>query len=389
MGGGVLSRDVFAPANVNLLISPGRSIRPWAGAYAHRSRAPSHVSFAFLAEGRLFLKVGDAPPRALTSAFGEASFARDPSGPEITPPPDGGPPRIVIPRVERVYFTGVTRGAEPGELVYSLYTGAVTAICALSASGDERRIVHAASAQLSQVVVDPLGGRLVAASRDVLGGHIVLFRADGREKRILTSDDGIDSEPCFEHAADGPPRAVLFHRQDRLTDREGYTVDLALASVWRVDLESGEETVVAPADERECVSPKSTPDGARYHLRIPLVYPPLPNLWARTVAWLRGGFLAGWDASAARLGFEPPAFALPQAPPLPAFVADDRWELVRTVDGVETVVAKRVLAYDVGTDGRVLITDGRVVRRLGVDGVASSPLAEAEGITLVVALGDG
>lgn len=346
----------------------------------------NQVRFAYIADGRLYLVRPGEAPKLVTSPFAEASFARDPSGPVIAPAPDGGPPRIVIPKVDRVYFTGAARGAAPGELVYSVYTGAVTAICALSAAGEERRLVHAASAQLSQVALDRVGGRLVAASRDSVGAHIVLFRDDGREKRILTSDDAIDSEPCFERSPDGPPRAVLFHRQDRVLDGAGNVVDLALARLYRVDLETGDETQIASHPDRECVAPKTSPDGARFHLSIPLMYAPPPSAFRRSIEWLRRGFLAGWEASASRLGLEPPGFAWPPPPPLPAFVADETCVLVRTSEGGERVLSDHVLAYDIAADGRILISDGRVVRALGADGVASAPLAEAAGITLVAAL---
>ena len=53
------------------------------------------------------------------------------------------------------------------------------------------------------------------------------------------------------------------------------------------------------------------------------------------------------------------------------------WELVRrNPAGVETVLAKHVLAYDLASDGQILWSDGKNLHRITADGTTRKLLAE-------------
>src|SRR5438067_12875834 len=108
---------------------------------------------AYVAGGRLYLKSGDAPPRAVESEFADAVRERTRQIEQRhTWKTEGRGARFMsggllwgAPQTEGaqapVAVTCVTRDAGTGDLIYALETGGLSGICAWG-DGVERRLLH-------------------------------------------------------------------------------------------------------------------------------------------------------------------------------------------------------------------------------------------------------
>src|SRR5438093_2122898 len=113
------------------------------------------AGFAYLSEGKIHLKIGDLPLRTVESRFGrdvreraiqlqqrhawktQGSGARFMSGGALWGAQDRDPGLM------RIAVTGLSRGRQPGELLYALETDEVSGLFALKNFGqEEQRLFH-------------------------------------------------------------------------------------------------------------------------------------------------------------------------------------------------------------------------------------------------------
>lgn len=384
--------------------------------------------FAFLAQGRLYVSDG-GEPREIESRFAgdykarvremrkKQAWKEQGAGARFM---RGGPlwgDDMDLDAVP-VAFTGIAPGHEPGTLLYSVSTGVVGGVFCLDLeSGEERRLIHSAEHRIEQLTTSPDHAVIACTLRGKGGSSSVAVMAqDGSELIEVTDGDVIDLAPCWlpADAIEDPERRhqLVFQSAGIGRDAGGVFVAIGPASAAILDAEHGELHVVREDEGHDFLSPRMDDARTLHVIRrpyraagdVPLhrslldaVLMPF-RLVAAVFGWLSFftlrytgkplmtsgdarkrsadlrqmmmlGNLAGAREDAEREAEKAAREA----------VRD--WELVAiTESGDETVLAKRVRAYDLVGDGRLLVSDGVTVELRDADG-STETLAKQAGLT--------
>jgi len=366
----------------------------------------SPPSLAYLAGGRLHLKLGEAPVRAFDSAFGQQvhdrhlqihqkhSWKEEGRGARFMGNLLWGMPERDP--VLRFAITSLARGARPGELLYTLDTEGRTAVCLFRAEdASERRLLHGSAQRIRDLRAAP-GREHIACSVLHADGtaSIAVMGLDATDLREVTEGDAQDRFPAW---APGGGTRLVYQSASLGRDKAGQASALGAAEVHLLDLESGTLETLATEPDRDFLCPQLDADGNLYCVRRPhriaggrsfarvlldIVLIPARLLFAvfqylnffstrytgkplTTAGARRKGAdirqMMVWsnlmEAGQAPDGDEPPP-AVPRS-----------WQLVRIRPGqpAETL-AEGVLAFDLAGDGSVLYSTGRAIHYLGADG---------------------
>ena len=100
-------------------------------------------------------------------------------------------------RIDPIWFTCLTRGRRPGELLYAVWTGTVSALLAYDvAAREETRLVHGAAAPTTGVATSD-DHTVLALVRPQKNGsqNLAVMRDDGGEEALVTDGDTLDDAP--------------------------------------------------------------------------------------------------------------------------------------------------------------------------------------------------
>jgi hypothetical protein len=318
------------------------------------------VAVAFLSGGRLHVKEGDEPPRTFDSRFGQSVRDRAVRSARKDAWKTTGAPGDPV--VLRIAITGVSRSADPGVLLYALDTDEIVGVFSLDpATGHERRLFHSNDRRLRSPSGRP-GIDEVVCSILAEGGtaNLALMNADGSDLREVTEGESLDVAPSW-----APERRQIAYQTAGLgRDREGRVAGMSPFSAQLLDLETGEITPLLEDARFDFLGPRVDSDGVVYAIRRPRRDGPglLGFLAERAERWSR------------RKGDEAPG------------VVPSSWKLVRRRPGGDVEeLATGVLAFDLGDDGSLVITNGSAIDQLAPDG-ARRRLWLGELIEQVVAL---
>lgn len=367
------------------------------------------ASVAYVAAGRLHLKSGDQPARAVDSRFGEEireralsidrrhSWKAQGRGAEFM----SG--RLLWGGAEdassavRMRYGSLGSGTRPGEILYTLETREIVALLALdTVSGQEARLFHANDRRVGGVASAPGSDAIVCTVAHSTGVTAIgCMEADATGLRELTEGDSVDDAPSPVPGR----RAVVFHSAGIGRDREGNRVALGPCEIRELDLEGGAITTLAASAQHDLLGPRVAADGSLFYIRRPYRAATGATFWGATrdfllfpVRLLHAVFsylnffatrYTGKPLTTAG-GPEQKGADLRQmmvwgnliharddakdggdAPDLvPA-----SWQLVRQ-RGSEApeVVAKGVLAFDLDADGRPVYSNGSAVFAQAADG---------------------
>jgi hypothetical protein len=387
------------------------------------------VPVAFLSGGRLHVKDGDEPPRAFDSRFGQAVRDRAVRSAQKNAWKTAGTgarfmgaaawgPAPGDPMVLRIAITGLSRAAQPGQLLYALDTDEIVGLFSLDpATGDERRLFHSNDRRLRFPHGRP-GVDEVVCSVFGEGGtaNLAVMNADGSDLREITEGESLDLAPSWAPAR----RQIVYQTAGLGRDRQGRLAGTSPFSAQLLDLETGEIEPLLEDVRFDFLGPRVASDGTVYAIRRPhrdgggspwraagdvVLFPfrlvtaafgflnifsmrysgkPLTSSGGarqreadprQMMIW---GNLIDADKAeqrARRKGEEAPAL-------VPA-----SWKLVRRRPGGDLEeLAAGVLGFDLGDDGSVVLTNGSAIDHLGADGKRAR-LWRGEVIEQVVALG--
>jgi hypothetical protein len=369
---------------------------------------------AYLSRGKLHVVSATGAVRTIDSKFGkdvrdraiqlqqrnawkmQGSGARFMSGGALWGAGDRDPAAM------RIAIAGISRGCEPGDVLYALETSEVAGLFTVRhETGEERRLFHSADTRVRHVSASR-GNDFVACALagDAGISNIAIMRADGTEFLDVTEGDSVDLAPSW---VPGEPRALVFQTAGVARDADGFARGHGPFSINKIDLDTGEMTGLAEDPKSDLLGPRVAQDGALYYIRRPyrppnervnplrllldfllfpfrLIYAIFSYLNFFTVRYTGKPLTTAGNAKqkemdirqmmvwgnmidaqkAAREGSK----AGDDAPAL----VPSSWQLVRDARGAQEVVAKGVLSFDLADDGSIVYSNGSAVYRIAPDG---------------------
>ena len=370
------------------------------------------AGFGYLSEGKIHLKVGDLPLRAVESRFGrevreraiqlqhrhawktQGSGARFMSGGVLWGEQDRDPSRM------RIAITGFCRGRQSGEWLYALETDEVSGLFALKDFGQaEQRLFHGSDCRVASPSASPEQDLIACSVLHHGFANLATMRADGSELTEITEGDSSDLAPSW---LPGLSRVLVFQSAGMGRNAHGVLTTRGPYHIQRLDLDSGEMTCLAEDPKFDFLAPRVDANGALYAIRRPyenlqrgfnpfravmdLVLLPL-NVLHALFQWLNfftvrytgkpltstGGsrqkemdikqmFILGNLVDAAKVSREV------QTDDAPALVPQS-WQLIRQQKGqAPQILAKGVLSFDLAGDGTLIYSNGSAVYSLDAAG---------------------
>jgi hypothetical protein len=270
-----------------------------------------------------------------------------------------------------VDITSVTSGSRPGEMFYTLETNEICGVFARDLDGVERRLFHTADYRMRHLDVHPDGAE-VAISVYYRNGsaNLALLSSDGSTLTEITEGESIDEGARW---TPGPKRRLVFQSAGLARHARGRMSGHGPFSIQQLDLETGDMTCLAEDANFDFVWPRIAPDGDLYYIRrpsesAPQKYGPLDALkdvvtWPFQFLYLVGLFVAMATRRRAPQGAPNPNGPAKRAVP-------STWQLMRRSpsSAAPEMVADRVLAYDISSDGSIIHTNGVDVYRIPAGG---------------------
>lgn len=380
----------------------------------------SELTLAYLSQGRLSLKSPGAEPKLIHSKFGQQVIDRSLAiSQKRAWKAEGGGGAIsgatlwggqaARAAAEVVHFTGAALGS--GKLYYLLQTSALCGLFRLDlAEDEERRLFTDAAKRATDLALHPAGEELALSLAFPNGtSGIGVVQADGSSLQTVTEGDSRDEAPSW---VPGEGRKLVFQSAGVARTPDGFPAGLGPATIEQLDLDTGHLETLRAEQNFDLLTPRVGADEALYFIRRPYESPGARRFSLGT--FLLDIVLFPYRLLRALLGFlnvfsmiftqKPLTMAggpersekdampvylrgrkveaekklrdLRNSDPDAAGLVPSDWQLVRrTAGGEEKVLAKRVLAFDLQPDGRIVYTNGRAVFEMGADGSGAKVIA--------------
>ena len=385
---------------------------------------------AFLSQGKLHLSSGANGTRIVPSVFGETvreralrmqqknawktqgSGAQFMSGGMLWGAGERDPLEM------RIEITGLTRGEQPSDLIYSLDTDDLAGVFLLRDYGaEEQRLFHSIDRKVCDLNSDPAQSRLACAVRHRNGiWNIGVMSLDGSGLSEATEGDSVDRAPSW---IPGRPDEMVFQSAGIGRDRNGVSIGLGPFHLETLNIISGEMTCIADDPKHDLLAPRFDEAGNLFFIRRPhhslnerpsigrslldIVLAPFRILLA-LYHWLNffslrnsGQPLNTQSGSSQRRQMDLKKMMIygnlinvertlkKEAEEESPSLVPKSWELVcRAPGGEESIIARGVLAFDLAPDGTIVHTNGNAVFRETLDR-KTERLIESQFIEHVVA----
>jgi hypothetical protein len=380
------------------------------------------IKFFYIANGRIHLKEEGQPARLIESRFGaslidrverirernawktQGSGAQFMSGRMLWG--DDNASRDAVAGTQAV--TGISRGVQDGEFLYSLATDEVTGVFALRRqASEEQRLFHTADYRISQLDALPSQDRVACAIQHKGICNIAVMRGDGSDLTDVTQGDSIDRAPSW---VPGRTNELVYQSSGIARDKNGVGVGAGPASVQRLNIDTGEIAALLEDAEHDYLDPRMDAEGNLYCIRKPyislrprlnifrvlldLVLFPFRLFFALfqflnffTVRYTGKTLVTSGNARQKQADIRKMMMLgnLFQAEREAALSKDNEeglvaksWELVkRAATGEVEVVQRGVLSFDLCGDGGLLFTDGSSVFLVSINGKKETLVKDA------------
>lgn len=370
-------------------------------------------NFAYLSGGKLYLKLGQANVQAVASAFGQAAQERVlqmqrrngwkqknvmanfmPGGMSG----DISKPDSIVPvTVQGVCPTSADR------LLYTLEAGEIGGIFTLDCQAtNEKRLFHSADFKVDRVDFHP-EHQLIACAvvRKDGTANIATMPVDAVKLGEVTEGDAIDLAPKW---IPGSRKAIVFQSAGISRDGAGYIIEHGHSTIEQLDFDRQEVITLASDPKYDLLTPQMTTDGTLYYIRRP--YRPLRQrvrfgqilkeillmplrLLTAIFEWLNY-FTRRYTGKSLLATYPPQRVAsqrmvfLGRAVDVGSEVERNRrfgdadspalvprcWELIKQrPHQAPEIIAQGVLAFDIGSDGSIVYSNGSAVYGMHPGGV--------------------
>ena len=368
------------------------------------------VSIAYIAEGRMRLKVAGTEPRTIESRYGQTVTERVLKGRE----------RHAWKNAERnkaflygealwgngagdlnsvpMSVTSICRGKQPGEFIYSLQSDSLCGILQVEKNGEEERRLWNKHNQRIRFLDIGSDGRIACCLENKLGtADIAVMTPDGGGISSATEGDSLDTAPRW---VAGSTDKIVFQSAGIGRNREGVMVGVGPFAIESLDTVSGEMTTLLSNPQMDYLTPYMAADETLYCIRRPYdtgpKFNPVQALKDVFLFPVRFGYaiyqfcnafsqmftgkkLSSSASGGARQKEVPPAYMVVWGNLINSEKVDGQedapnlvpssWELLRLKPGQKPeVLASNVLSYDIGSDGSVIYTNGSAVYHLDANG---------------------
>jgi len=289
----------------------------------------------------------------------------------------------------RISMTSVTRGLNPGELLYTLETDEISGVFARDAAGVEQRLFHTADFRACHLDAHPNGSEVAVSVCHPNGmANLAVLKTNGSELIEVTDGESIDQAPRW---APGPGRRLVFQSAGMARDSRARFAGHGPFAVQLLDLDSGEISCLAEDANFDFLWPRIGADGTLYYIRKPNEKAPAVNPWAvllQTVLipfrflWAIGMFLG----LLVHLQTGQPLFT-PRDPAEKPLKTPSSWLLMRQKAARQAeTIAESARSFDLADDGSVIYSNGFDVYRIPPDGGPAAKILSGVSIDLVAAL---
>lgn len=380
------------------------------------SQASSQFTIAYLAQGKIRIKTGDAPPRTVDSVYGNSlreKAVRAQQRHSWKSQGDSSPlgaalwgNKAAMQSDVPIMITSVCASKETGGLIYSLESGTLCALLELGQLGaEEKRIWNDHRTKVRHVTVSPETGDMVFSIIHENGtANIGVKLAGNSGVQELTEGDSFDTAPRW---IPGGGKKMVFQSAGVGRNRTGQFLAYGPFNIQQLDAETGEMTTLAEDKNFDFLAPQFLPDGAMLCIRRPYaehekIHPVrtikeillIPFRLVYAIFQYFNFFSAIYTGRKLTSAGGPKGREMDMKQMMiwgnlvraqqrdlegdeAADLVPKSWELHRRgANGDTKVLAGGVLAYDVAPDGTIVFTNGNAVFVLHADGRKEQILKE-------------
>lgn len=358
------------------------------------------LTIAWLAQGKLRVKAGAEPPRTVESRFANEVRERAVKAHQRHAWKGADTNKFLSgsmlwgrgaldPGAVRVAITSFCPGAGEGQMLYSLETDGMCAILALEKLGEEeRRLWHKNDKRLGYLTVSAKGALACSMLHPVGTANIAVRLDEESGFSEVTEGDSFDAAPRW---IPGERRRLIFQSAGIGRNSAGHFAGLGPFNVQTLDIDSGELATLAEDGQYDYLTPQMTDDGTVYYIRRPyapaqpvdplkvlkdillfpfrLLYAIFHFLQFFSMTFAGKKLSTASDGAAGRrmdmkemMIWGNLVSAQKGNTDAEADLVPKSWELIRrSPAGDEQVLARNVLAYDLGPDHSAVYTNGSAV----------------------------
>jgi hypothetical protein len=386
--------------------------------------------FAFLSQGKLYLKSGDSPESLHDSPFVRGVRDRALELLRRHSWKSGGSAERMIPRaalwgaggdaatLARIDFNSVSpQGAAPG-FVYSIHSQEISGVLAhQEASGAELRLLHTADYRIMHVCSQTATGRIAMGIQHRDGSTLGVMNANGAGLAEVTQGESADESPSWAGSGENK---LVYQSAGLAHNENGMIVGKAPYAIHLLDLDTAKIDTLLESPQHDLLAPRLAAQGTLYFIRRPysarrgsrgffglledivlfpyrLLYAIFQFLNFFTMRYTGkplspSGPMMQKEADPRQMTLwgnvvEARKGLLGDSKEGPALVPTS-WELCRKAPGKEVeVLAKSVLSFDLDAQGGLLFTNGYSIFHLSADG-SKKRVHKSSFIQQVVVLGE-
>ena len=235
--------------------------------------------FAYLSQGKLYLKSGEAPEVLYESPFVRGirdraielhrrhSWKSGGSGERMIPRAALWGANASDPALVQIHFNSIAAQGGAAGFVYSVFSREISGVLAhQEGTGSELRLLHTADFQVTHVSSQAGTGRIAKSLNHRGGATLAVMDGGGRELVEVTQGESFDESPSW---APNGGNKVIFQSAGVANNEAGQVVGMAPYTIQQLDLETSQLMTLLESPTHDLLSPRMNPEGVLYFIRRP------------------------------------------------------------------------------------------------------------------------